>query len=115
MALASRRLRTIPAMCRSSTTITDLALASLVVALCNPSNRWLRTRRCARANASAALARLRDPRCLRLTALPRLLRGALGHLVQPPIPGGALEADQQPVQVDGGQGLPAAVVGPAPH
>ena len=57
-----------PAMCRSSITITDLVFASAVVALCSASSRWLRMRRCSRARANADLRRLVEPGCLRLTA-----------------------------------------------
>src|SRR4029453_12205387 len=90
MARARRRLRTSPATCRSSSTITDLAFASVVVALWSASRRWLRTFRWQRASASVALARLREPFCLRVTArerwrrVRRFRRNALGVWIDVP-------------------------------
>src|SRR6266540_1742702 len=54
--------------CRSSTTITDLVFASVVVALWSASVRWLRMRRWHLASDRTALRRFREPGRFRLTA-----------------------------------------------
>ena len=62
MALASRRLWTMPEMFRSSMTTVPAERTKRVLARCKKSRRALRTLRWARATFALALARFADPR-----------------------------------------------------